>query len=142
MPKHHLIEESLSRQIIGAFYDVYNDLGFGFLESVYRRAMAVELNYRGIAVAQEVPFELTHRGVQIGHYRADLIVDDRIVVEAKSSIKPDPFAPAQVLNYLKASRIEVGLVLHFGPKPSFTRVVASRPNSQSNGDANDADRAN
>jgi GxxExxY protein len=120
------LEPILSRQIIGVFYDVYNSLGFGFLETVYRRALAVELRYRGISVAEEVPFELFHRGVSIGYYRADLIVDGRIVVETKTGARVDPFAPSQVLNYLRAASIEVGLVLHFGPKPGSRRVVASR----------------
>jgi GxxExxY protein len=126
MPSDFL-EPVLSRQLIGVFYDVYNELGFGFLEAVYRRAFAVECRYRGISVAEEVPFELTHRGVTIGQYRADLIVDGRIVIETKTGARVDAFGPAQVLNYLKATQLEVGLVLHFGPKPEFTRVVASRP---------------
>jgi GxxExxY protein len=126
MSKQSFLEPVLSRQIIGVFYDVYNEFGFGFLEAAYRRAMVVEFRYRGIPVAEEVPFELRHRGVSIGHYRADLIVDQRIVIETKTSVRLDPFAAPQVLNYLKASRLEVGLVLHFGPKPEFIRVVASR----------------
>jgi GxxExxY protein len=129
MPEESLVENALSRQVIGVFYDVYNELGFGFLETVYRRALAVECRYRGIPVAEEVPFELRHRGVSIGFYRADVIVDDRIVVETKTGARVDPFAPAQVLNYLKAAQLEVGLVLHFGPRPEFTRVVASRGHS-------------
>src|SRR2546430_1748082 len=111
MPRHEFPDQQLSSQIIGAFYDVYNALGFGFLESVYRRALAVERSFQGIAVAQEVPFELLHRGVTIGQYRADLLVESRVVVEAKTGLRLDPFAAAQVLNYLKASRLEVGLVL-------------------------------
>jgi GxxExxY protein len=124
------LEPVLSRQVIGVFYDVYTELGFGFLETAYRRALSVECRYRGIPVAEEVPFELRHRGVAIGFYRADLIVDERIVIETKTGARIDPFAPAQVLNYLKASGLEVGLVFHFGPKPEFKRVVASRRHSR------------
>src|SRR5436309_3566927 len=126
MTNTDLLQRDLTGKVIGAFYDVYNELGFGFLENAYRKAMAVELSYLSIKVAQEVPFELTHRGVQIGHYRADLIVEDRIVIEAKTGETLNAFAPAQVINYLKASGLEVGLVLHFGPKASFKRVVASK----------------
>src|SRR5437868_2611636 len=118
-----LIEGELSRDIVGAFYEVNNSLGFGFLESAYRRAMAVELHFRGISVAQEVPFELTHRGVQIGHYRADLIVERRIVVETKTGRNYDPFAESQVINYLKATGLKLGIILHFGTKATFKRIA-------------------
>jgi len=142
MTRIELIERDLSEKVIGAFYEVYNALGFGFLEAAYRKAMAVHLTSRGIVVAQEVPFELTHLGVPIGHYRADLIVEQRIVVEAKTGSTLDAFAAAQVINYLKVSGLSVGLILHFGPKPSFKRVVATRHFRSSNSGADHADDAN
>jgi GxxExxY protein len=118
---------ALTGRIIGAFFDVYKARGFGFVEAVYRRSLAVELDFRGIPAAQEVAFELLHRGVSVGYYRADLIVDSSIIVEVKTGFLMDPMAPVQLLNYLKAATLEVGLVLHFGPKPRIKRVVASRP---------------
>ena len=117
---------ALTSQIIGAFYHIYNLFGFGFLESVYRKALAVELSFRGLDVRQEVPFRLLHRGVEIGRYRADLIVGDAVVVEVKTGLLLDPVAPAQLLNYLRASSLPVGLVLHAGPRPAIKRIVASR----------------
>jgi GxxExxY protein len=118
--------QELTGRVIGAFFEVHRRFGFGFLESVYRQALAVELAYAGIPAAQQVPFELMHRGVSVGHYRADLIVASKLIVEAKTGLLFDPVAPAQLLNYLKAARLEVGLVLHFGPRTQIKRVIASR----------------
>jgi len=116
---------SLTGEIIGAFLEVHRTFGYGFLESVYRRALSVELAHRGIAVGQEVGYELVHRGVPIGFYRADLVVESVVVVEVKAGLVPDPVAPVQLLNYLKVSRLPVGLLLHFGPRPGIKRVVAT-----------------
>jgi GxxExxY protein len=118
--------QQLSGTIITAFREVYRAFGFGFLESVYRRALAVELTYRGVTVAQEVSYELSHRGVSVGSYRADLVAERAVVVETKTGLILDPSAPAQLLNYLSASRLPVGLVLYFGPRPAIKRIVASR----------------
>src|SRR5438105_12374527 len=95
-PDHDYPLTELTGRIIGAFFEVHRTFGYGHFESVYRRSLAVELRYLGIPVSQEVPFELTHRGVSVGFYRADLIVDSTIVVEAKTGLLPDPVAPAQV----------------------------------------------
>lgn len=118
--------QQLTGRIIGAFLDVHRAFGYGFLESVYRRALGVELAYRGIAVAQEVPYEIVHRGVPVGIYRADMVAESIIVLETKTGLLLDPVAPGQLLNYLRASALPVGLVLHFGPRASVKRVVASR----------------
>jgi|ERR1041385_8358014 GxxExxY protein len=115
--------QELSAKVIGAFYEVYNTLGYGYLESVYKRALAVELSYLGLPIQQEVGFEVSHRGVPVGTYRADIIVSSSLIVEAKAGAHLDPNAAAQILNYLKTSRLRVGLVLHFGPKPVIKRVV-------------------
>jgi GxxExxY protein len=120
-------DQKLTGEIIGAFYYVYHSHGFGFLESVYKKALAVELRYRGIHVAQEVPFELTHRGVSTGTFRADLIAEGRIVLEAKTGTALDASAGAQLQNYLRASQNQIGLILHFGAKPAVKRLIASRP---------------
>ena len=119
-------DQKLTGEIIGAFYYVYHTHGFGFLESVYKKALAVELRYRGIQVAREVPFELTHRGVPIGTFRVDLMAEERIILEAKSGTVLDPTAAAQLQNYLRASHNQIGLILHFGPTPSVKRLIASR----------------
>ena len=130
MPARHFDEtlypdKELTGRIIGAFYYVYHSLGYGFLESVYRRSMAVELRHRGIAVSQEVPFEIKHREIVTGVYRADLIAEGRIILETKTGTVLDPASAPQTLNYLRGSRLQIGLILHFGPTPAVKRIIAS-----------------
>ncbi|CAN5438444.1 GxxExxY protein [soil metagenome] len=119
-------EQRLSGLVIAAGYAVHRAFAFGFLESVYRKAMVAELLHRGAAVQQEVPFKLLHLGVDVGVYRADIIVKDRMIIEVKTGVLPDPIAPVQLLNYLAASGLELGLVLHFGPRLEVKRMVRSR----------------
>lgn len=113
----------LTHQIIAACFRVHNTLGYGFLESVYRRALVVELQSRGIAVRQEVPYELTYLGVPVGTYSADLVVDSLVIVETKTGLLLDPIGVPQALNYLSASRLPLSLVVHFGPRVTVRRVV-------------------
>jgi GxxExxY protein len=119
-----LLHRELTEKIIGAFYAVYNELGYGFLESVYRAALIVELGRRGLAVRQEVPVEVLYLGVSVGTFRIDLLVEDLVVVEIKATERTSHADDKQVLNYLKASSVEVGLLLHFGPEPLFHRFVS------------------
>jgi GxxExxY protein len=123
LPDRVYPHDDLTHEIIGASFRVHNELGYGFLESVYRRALAVELQIRGIAATQEVPFELTYRGAPIGTFRADLVVDSTVVVEVKTGLLLDPIAVPQALNYVKASRLQVGLIAYFGPRVSVKRVI-------------------
>ena len=113
----------LTGRIIAASFVVHRKFGLGFLESVYRRALAVELRFQGVPVAQEVPYELFHRGVPIGLYRADLVVDSQVIVEAKAGLRPDPTAHAQALNCLRAAGLSLGLVIHFGTSVTVKRVI-------------------
>lgn len=115
----------LTGQIINAFYAVHGELGFGFLETVYQRALAVELYHRRFPVAREVPVSVLYKGVAVGSYRADLIVSDTVVIEVKSGEHPSEADRFQLLNYLRCSGKEVGLLLHFGPKATARRVVAT-----------------
>ena len=105
---------------------MHHTLGYGFLESVYRRALAVELEFRGLLVKQEVPYELTYRGALIGRYCADLVVDSLVIVETKTGLLPDPIGVPQALNYLRASGLPIALVAHFGPRVEVKRVVLTR----------------
>jgi len=116
-------DEDLTGVIIGAAYAVHNDHGFGFLEKVYRRALVVELAHLGVYSEREVPFTLYHRGVPIGLYRADLIVESTVIVEVKTGLLLDPGVIPQTLNYLKASGLSVGLVVYFGPSVKVKRVT-------------------
>ena len=118
-------EQRLSGLVITAAYAVHRAFGYGFLESVYRKALVVELGYQGADVRQEVAFDLEHRGVGVGAYRADIVVGSRMIVEVKTGLLPDPIAPAQLLNYLAASHLEVGLILNFGPDLQVKRMIRS-----------------
>jgi GxxExxY protein len=120
-----LLEAELTHAILSGFYEVYGALGFGFLERIYQAALEVELRARGHRVDRQVPVTIEYKQVKLGTQRLDMIVDQRVVVEIKSSYELPATATRQLLNYLRATHLEVGLLLHFGPKPEFQRVVRS-----------------
>ena len=130
MARHELIEEDLTYSVIGAFFEVYNTLGFGFLEHVYVMALERELSARGHRVAREVCVTVSYKGEELTTQRLDMIVDDKLVVETKATAELHKIAPRQVYNYLKATHLEVGLLLHFGPRPTFYRLACSSPTSK------------
>jgi GxxExxY protein len=121
----HLLHHDLTRVIIGAGYAVHTELGCGFLESVYANAIAVLLRHAGYRVEREAPFEIVFHGENIGRYRADLIVESQIVVEVKCGRAIDPTHKAQVLNYLRATGLGVGLLLNFGRSMECRRLISS-----------------
>jgi GxxExxY protein len=121
-----LIEAQLTGKIIQCFFIVYNTLGCGFLESVYRKALAVELARQGLHVRQEMPIEVLYEGTPVGNFRLDLLVNDNVAVELKATELLAPVAKRQLINYLRASRLDVGLLLHFGAEAKFHRVVSPR----------------
>lgn len=118
-----LKHSELTEAIIGSFYDVFNELGHGFLESVYREAMIVALRARDLSVDREKPVEVRFRGEVVGTFRMDLVVAEQVVVELKCARTIDSNHEAQLLNYLKATQYEVGLLLNFGNRPHFRRMV-------------------
>ncbi|HYC52524.1 MAG TPA: GxxExxY protein [Gemmatimonadaceae bacterium] len=118
-----LLESVLSEQILAAFYYVYRALGFGFLESVYCNALCVQLQRSGLKVEREVPIEVVFEGVVVGRFRADILVNDRIMIEVKATKFLTDADDKQLMNYLKGTRIEIGYILHFGPTPQFRRKV-------------------
>jgi len=113
----------LTSAIIGAFYDVYNELGYGFLEKVYENALVYELRKRGYRVLQQAPVEVYYDGLQVGQYFADLLVNATVILELKAAEGIVEEHEAQLLNYLKATDIDLGLILNFGPKPQIKRMV-------------------
>jgi GxxExxY protein len=115
---HH----ELTQSIIGAFYAVYNHFGFGLIESLYASALTSELRRRGHAVAREVRIPVHYRGEEIGHQRLDIVVDDAVVVEVKSTSELHANARRQLICYLHATQYRVGLLLHFGPAPKVYRL--------------------
>lgn len=121
-------EKALTREIIAAFYRVYNTLGYGFLENVYQRALAHELVKQGIRVEREFLSAVYYDGVIVGHYRSDLVAEGKVDIETKASEHVVDADKKQLLNYLRATNLEVGLLLHFGPRPAFHRMAYSNEN--------------
>ena len=115
-----------AQQIIAAFYETYNRLGYGFLESVYRKALVLELGDRGMRTREEVSVQVMYKSRPAGLFRFDLIVDERVIVELKAGPSLGPTDQRQVINYLRATTLDVGLLLHYGPTPKFHRLVSPR----------------
>ena len=121
-----LLHAKLTRSIIGCAFEVINELGCGFLESVYEKAMMIALADTGLSVQSQKPVEVLFRGEPVGDFYADLLVEERVVVELKSVKTLVPEHEAQVINYLNATGIQVGLLINFGrPKLEFRRFTRS-----------------
>lgn len=113
----------LTDGIINAFYQVYNTLGYGFLEKVYENALAYELRKRSYTVVQQMPLKVYYDDIVVGDYYADLVVNGLVILELKVAESIAPEHEAQLLNYLRATAYEVGLILNFGPKPQIKRKI-------------------
>ena len=118
-----MLYQELTDQIIKAFYNVYNTLGYGFLEKVYENALVHELHKLNFDVQQQQPVSVHYDGEIVGAYFADIVVNGKVLLELKSAESIHAGHVAQLMNYLKATEIEVGLVLNFGPKPAFKRRI-------------------
>jgi GxxExxY protein len=117
--------EEVTGAILRVAFDVSNELGCGFLEKVYENAMAVGLRTGGLKVAQQVPIRVKYLGQIIGDYIADMIVENSVLVEIKATEQDNPIYVAQTLNYLKATGLDVGLLINFGrPKLSYKRLLS------------------
>jgi GxxExxY protein len=125
--RRRLLRADITREIIGAFYEVYNTLGYGFLEAVYSRAMYIELTRRGLHVQREVMIDVYYKGEPVGKYRVDLLVEYGVVVENKATRWLVESDRDQLQNCLRCSSLEVGLLLHFGPRAKFHRMFAPNP---------------
>ena len=115
--------EELTQKIIGAFYTVYNSLGYGFLEKVYENALAIELVKLGFKVQKQKPISVYYDEQEVGNYYADLVINDLIIIELKAASAIADEHYVQLLNYLKATNMEVGLLLNFGKKPEIKRKI-------------------
>jgi len=116
--KHH----EITRSIIGIFYQVYNEMGYGFLEAVYTEALSLALRSEGMSIHRELPINVRFRGSVVGRFRADVVVNGKVLIEVKALPKLEPVHGAQILNYLRATALEVGLLLNFGRRPQFKRL--------------------
>jgi GxxExxY protein len=112
----------ITRSVIGSFYQVYKELGHGFLETVYADALSLVLRAEGLSVCREMPIRVYFRGNVISRFRADVVVDGKVLVEVKAVPRLEPIHGAQLLNYLRATVLEVGLLLNFGRRPQFRRL--------------------
>ena len=122
--QEYLFQE-LTAEIIRCFYIVYNQLGYGFLEKVYEKAMKYELEKGGILVEQQKPVNVFYEDELVGEYYADLLVDNSVIIELKAAESLCKAHELQLINYLKATNIEVGLLLNFGKSPEIKRKVFS-----------------
>ena len=119
----NLLHSDITGETIKAFYKVYNTLGYGFLEKVYENAMAFELEDNGLFVQTQLPIKVFYNGREAGEYFADLVVENKVILEIKTAAAIDKAHEAQLLNYLKATEMEVGLILNFGQKAEYRRKV-------------------
>ncbi len=114
---------ALTERVLGVFYDVYNELGYGFLEAIYQEAMRLALLDAGLRVKTQMPIAVHFRGKTIGMFRADLVVNEGVLLELKTHAALVKEHHSQTLNYLRATDLEVALLLNFGPSPSVKRLV-------------------
>ncbi|SNR37260.1 GxxExxY protein [Flavobacterium sp. ov086] len=118
-----LLHEELTDVIIKTFYEVYNELGYGFLERVYLNSLYLELKSKGLNIEAQRKIQVYYKGTEVGEYYADLIVEDLIILELKAADCIVEAFENQILNYLKGTNCEVGLLLNFGAKPEFRRKI-------------------
>ncbi len=122
-PYDNYLHSHTTRAILQAFFKVYNTLGYGFLEKVYENAMVIELTKMGLPCGKQKPIDVYYEGLPIGQYFADIIVDGQVIVELKAAETLVPEHECQLVNYLKATQVEVGLLLNFGKEPQYKRRV-------------------
>ncbi len=118
-----LLHKSKTDRIIRAYYNVYNELGFGFLEKVYENAMVIELNSFGLLCERQKPIKVFYQEIPVGEYFADIAVDNTIILELKAAESLVEEHEIQLINYLKATAMEVGFLLNFGKEPEFKRKL-------------------
>lgn len=129
LSRNMLLHQEITDIIIKCFYKVYNELGFGFLEKVYENALLIELRSQELKAEKQIPVQVYYLGSTVGNYFADIIVDDKVIIEIKAGenglIEEHEL---QLVNYLRATNIEVGLLLSFGKKPTFKRKIFTNEN--------------
>jgi GxxExxY protein len=129
----NLKHAELTEKLIGIFYDVYNELGHGFLESIYEESLVIAIRQAGLRVDRQVPIPVWFRGQKVGEFRVDLLVEQRVLLKLKSARTLEPAHEAQLLPYLKSTEIEVGLLLSFGSRPQFRRLLFDNPRQKIRG---------
>ncbi len=125
-----MLHEELTGKILKAFYEVYNILGHGFLEKVYENALKIKLESLGLFVEQQKPIKVYFQGQCVGEYFANLLVNGLVILELKAAEHISPAHESQLLHYLKATDVEVGLLLNFGLEPEFKRLIFTNDRKQ------------
>jgi GxxExxY protein len=125
-----ILHKEITDKILKAFYKVYNELGFGFLERVYENSLIIELNKAGLTCHKQKPIEVFYEKISVGTYFADIVVNECVIIELKAAESLVEAHELQLVNYLKATKIEVGLLLNFGKTPSFKRKIFSNATKQ------------
>ncbi|MCF8459736.1 MAG: GxxExxY protein [Flavobacteriales bacterium] len=121
----NLLHSEITGTILECFFKVYNSLGYGFLEKVYERALVIELRHSGLECSVQYPIKVYYEGEIVGDYFADIMVEGKVIVELKAADVLCEEHEFQLINYLKATDVEVGLLLNFGTKPQYKRKVFS-----------------
>jgi GxxExxY protein len=125
--EHAIKYKEVTAKIIGVFFEVYNELGYGFLESVYQKSLGLALQGAGLQACWPISIPVWFRGQHVGHFEGDMLVDKCVLLELKAVRYLDGSHQAQLLNYLKATDVEIGLLLNFGIKPEFKRLLFDNP---------------
>lgn len=131
--KHGFKHQEITEKLIGVFYEVYNELGHGFLESVYEASLEIALTSMGLKVCRQIEIPVLFRGRRVGIFLADMLVEGCVLLELKAARALDSSHQAQLLNYLRATEIEVGLLFNFGLKPEFKRLIFDNPRKSMRG---------
>lgn len=113
----------VTEKIIGIFYDVYNELGYGFLECIYEESLTIALHQAGLTANRQIPLPVWFRGHKVGEFRADVLVENCVLLELKAARSLDAAHEAQLLHYLKSTEVEIGMLLNFGTRPQFRRLI-------------------
>ncbi len=124
------LHEDLTEKVISCFYQVYNTLGYGFLEKVYENSLKIELEKYDLKVLTQYPINVYYEGQQVGEYYADMLVEDKLIIELKTCETLHVEHELQLVNYLRATDIELGLLLNFGREPKVRRKIFSNLNEK------------
>jgi len=127
-----LLHKELTDKVIKTFYQVYNELGFGFLERVYQNALFFELKAQGFNCESEKAIKVYYKNLLVGEYRADILIENKLILELKATPTIVKDHELQLINYLKATEIEIGMLLNFGEKPEFRRKIFTNENKKRN----------
>ena len=125
--EHRFKHGDTTQKLVRVFYEVYNELGHGFLESVYEKSLEIALNSMGLKVCRQIEIPVSFRGQLVEDFSADMLVEGCVLIELKAARSLHTSHTAQLLNYLRATDIEVGLLLNFGLKPEFKRLIFDNP---------------